>query len=65
MSGTKDSKMETTGTIDTYCIQGGKVIEGKPYEMAMDSACASMAPVYFCSKVCWESSDEYNTDNWD
>jgi hypothetical protein len=56
--------METTGTVLTYCIQCGKVIEDKPYEMSMDSSCASSNPVYFCSKECWEASDEFNTDNW-
>ena len=65
MVGTKGSKLETTGTVHTYCIQCGKVIEGKPYEMSMDGVCASVNPVYFCSKVCWEGSDEYNTENWD
>ena len=64
MAGTKDSKMETTGTVKTYCIECGKVIDGKPYEMSIDSVCASATPVYFCSKECWESSEEYNTDNW-
>jgi len=63
--GTKGSKLETTGTVHTYCIQCGKIIEGKPYEMSMDGACASVNPVYFCSKECWESSDEFNTENWD
>ena len=62
--GTKASKMETTGTVQTYCVQCGKGIEGKPYEMAMDSSCASSLPVYFCSKECWDGADEYNTDNW-
>ena len=63
MSEFKQSRMETTGTIQTYCAQCGKVIDGDPYEMAMDSSCASAAPIYFCSKECWESSEE-NTDNW-
>jgi len=64
MVGTKDSKMETTGTVETYCIQCGKVIEGEPYEMSIDSVCASATPVYFCSRECWDSSEEYNTENW-
>jgi hypothetical protein len=47
MSGTKGSTLETTGTVETYCIQCGKVIDGKPYEMSMDGVCASVTPVYW------------------
>ena len=50
MVGTKGSKLETTGTVHTYCIQCGKVIEGKPYEMSMDGVCASVNPVYFARR---------------
>jgi hypothetical protein len=65
MTGTKGSKLDTTGTIGTYCVECGKSIEGTPYEASMDGICASVTPVYFCSKDCWEGSEEFNTENWD
>ena len=65
MTGTKGSELGTTGTVSTYCVECGKEIEGKPYETSMDGLCASVNPVYFCSKECWEGSEEFNTENWD
>ncbi len=65
MSNFKDSKMGAAGTIGIYCAECGKKIEGEPYEMSFSGVCASSEPVHFCSKNCWEASEEYNTDNWD
>jgi len=47
-----------------YCVECGKRIDGEPYEMSMASCEDSVDPVYFCSKECWENSEEFNTDNW-
>ena len=47
-----------------YCVECGKGIEGQPYEMSMAAWEDSVEPVYFCSKECWDKSEEFNTDNW-
>ena len=47
-----------------YCVECGRIIEGEPYEMSMAAWEDSVDPVYFCSKECWDKSEEFNTDNW-
>lgn len=47
-----------------YCVECGKKIEGEPYEMSFAAWEDSVDPVYFCSKQCWDNSEEFNTDNW-
>lgn len=47
-----------------YCVECGKAIEGEPYEMSLAAYEDSCDPVYFCSRQCWENSEEFNTDNW-
>ena len=47
-----------------YCVECGHKIEGEPYEMSLAAYEDSCDPVYFCSKECWEGSEEFNTDNW-
>jgi len=64
MSNFKDSLMGTAGTIGLYCAECGEKIEGDPFESSFSGICASFDPVHFCSKECWEASEEYNTDNW-
>lgn len=65
MSQFKSSTMETFGTVSLYCEGCGSKIEGDPFQTSFSGICATFEPVHFCSKKCWESSEEYNTENWD
>ena len=47
-----------------YCIECGNKIEGEPYETSLAAYEDSVDPVQFCSKVCWDGSEEFNTANW-
>lgn len=47
-----------------YCVECGGRIEGDPYEMSLAAYEDSVDPVYFCSKQCWDGSEEFNTANW-
>jgi hypothetical protein len=47
-----------------YCVECGYKIDGEPYEMSLAAYEDSCDPVYFCSKECWDGSEEFNTENW-
>ena len=64
MAGFRDSKLELHGTLDYWCVECGKRIEGEPYQASMNGWCCCFDPVYFCSEECWRNSKEFNTDNW-
>lgn len=61
----KESRLETNGPGDLYCVQCGQKIDGAPYQASFSGWCACFDPVHFCSEECWEESEEFNTDNWD
>ncbi len=61
----KESVLANTGTVDLWCEGCGKKIEGEPYQASFSGWCCCFDPVHFCSKECWESSENYfNTENW-
>jgi hypothetical protein len=61
----KESTLSNTGTVDLWCESCGHKIEGEPYETSFSGWCCCFDQVNFCSKECWEGSDNlYNTDNW-
>ena len=56
--------IQANAPMQYYCVECGSRIEGKPYEMSLAAYEDSCDPVYFCSKECWDGSEEFNTDNW-
>ena len=64
MPKTPKNGIKANAPMQYYCVECGHKIEGKPYEMSMAAWEDSVDPVYFCSKECWDGSEEFNTNNW-
>ena len=64
MSDIKEKGIKANAPFQYYCIECGEKIDQEPYEMSMAAWEDSVDPVYFCSKKCWEGSEEFNTENW-